>query len=85
MVITYELLKKLEKLEYFNNLLTSGIIPLNWIDYKMIFEFYTKELLKLSAGEITTARMKRQAKTNTAEEFSIGESSVYQIIKKMTS
>lgn len=79
----YELIKKLEQLDYFPQILTSGIIPMNWMDYKVIFEFYESELKKLSKGIEPTAKLKRLAKTHTADEFKIGESSVYQIIKKM--
>ena len=86
---TYELIKRLESLDYFPQILTSGIIPMNWIDYKVIYEFYISEIAKLNKGgkvtgqELRTA--KRTAKTYTADEFKIAESSVYRLIQKMES
>lgn len=72
---TYDLINKLEKLDYFNELLKSGLVPVNWIDYKVIYEFYKKER--------SNCKYRKQALTNTADEFSISERSVYLIIQKM--
>lgn len=84
----YQLIKKLEKLDFFKDLLSSGIIPVNWIDYKVIYEFYMNEVNILTLNKVMSSQelrsAKRTAKTITAEQFSIGESSVYQIIKKMS-
>ena len=79
----YELISKLEKLDYFNSLLKGGIIPVNWIDYKVIYEWYLNELKRLSPSGKPTPKIKRQAKSNTAEEYSISEVQVYRIIQKM--
>lgn len=78
---TYKLIKKLESLPYFNDLLKNGIIPTTWVDYKVIFEFYKAELEKLQRQSKKGA--KRQAKTNTAQEFGVSERSVYFILKKL--
>ncbi len=43
----YNLITQLEKLLNFNTLLTQGIIPINWIDYKVIYEFYCVEAERL--------------------------------------
>lgn len=75
MVTTYELIEKLEQLDYFNALLRQGIIPMNWVDYKVIYEFYTSERKK--------EKFKKQALTNTADEFNVSERTVYLIIQKM--
>ncbi len=72
---TYDLIEKLEKLDYFNDLLKSGIVPLNWLDYKVIFEFYKVERSR--------EKFKKQALTNTADEFNVSERTVYLIIQKM--
>lgn len=72
---TYDLINKLEKLDYFNDLLTSGILPSNWLDYKVIFEFYQKERERCDR--------RKKALTNTADEFNVSERTVYLIIQKM--
>lgn len=74
---TYDLIEKLEKLDYFNDLLKRGLVPLNWLDYKVIFEFYTAERKK--------QKFNKQALTNTAQEFNVSERTVYLIIQKMKS
>lgn len=85
---TYALIKKLESLDYFPQLITSGLFPMNWLDYKTIFEFYENEVKRLTLNKDLSAQelrqAKRTAKTITSEEFRIGESTVYQIIQKMT-
>ena len=70
----YELIVKLEKLDYFKDLLKQGIIPLNWTNYKQIYEFYQHEK-KHAKG--------KQLITNVSEKFKISERSVYAIIQKM--
>lgn len=82
-MFTYELITELEKLDYFPSLLKRGIIPVNWIDYKVIYEFYLKELDSLKVKGSASPKIKRQAKSNTAEEFSVSEVQVYRIIQKM--
>ncbi|TYP71487.1 hypothetical protein [Aquimarina intermedia] len=84
-MVAYELIKKLEKLPYYNNLLKSGVVPISWVDYKVIYEFYQKEIIRLIRGGFSQSKAKRQAKTNASEEFNIGESTVYWIVKKMKS
>lgn len=74
-MVAYELIKELEQLPYFNQLLKSGLLPINWIDYKVIYEFYLNELKVQDS--------KTQALTNTSTEFNISERSVYLIIQKM--
>lgn len=75
MITTHELIQKLEDLPYFNELLKRGLVPINWVDYKLIYEFYKVELKKEA--------MRKQALTNTADEFNVSERTVYLIIKKM--
>ncbi|WP_417867958.1 hypothetical protein [Xanthomarina gelatinilytica] len=79
----YDLINKLESLPYFNTLLKQGIIPMNWVDYKVIYEFYCSELERLKREKYRAGSIKRQAKENTAAEYSISERSVYLIIEKM--
>lgn len=79
----YELIQKLEKLDYFKELLKCGIVPMNWVDYKVIYEFYKSELIRLKSEKWRVSKIRRQAKFNTAEEFGISERSVYLIIQKM--
>jgi len=76
-ITTYKLLNKLESFSGFKELIKRGIIPVNWVEYKMIYEFHKMELKRLNGA-------KRQAKTNTAEEFKISERSVYLILEKMS-
>ena len=80
---THEILDELEKLPYFNSLLTSGIIPMNWMDYKVIFEFHEEEMKRLGNCKYQIKGYERQAKENTAKEFNVSERTVYAIIKKM--
>ncbi|UAB84346.1 hypothetical protein INR75_19685 [Zunongwangia sp. SCSIO 43204] len=70
----YQLLHKLENLPFYNKLFTTGIVPMIWLDYKLIYEFYLEEL---------KSQKKVQAITNTAEEFNLSERSIYSIIRKM--
>lgn len=74
-MVAYELIEKLESLPYFNELLKRGLVPINWVDYKVIYEFYQSELPKY--------KKRQQALTNTADEFDVSERSVYLIIQKM--
>jgi hypothetical protein len=83
-MVTYELIKKLETLPFFNDLLTSGIIPMNMIDYKVIFEFYNQELCQLSKSKYNK-NVKSQAQFNTATEYNISEKTVRNVVKKMKS
>lgn len=73
-MVVHELIKKLEELDYFPELLKSGIIPMNWVDYKVIYEFYLSEKQKTKGKQLIT---------NVAEEFSISERGVYLIVQKM--
>lgn len=79
----YDLINKLEELPYFNTLLKQGIIPMNWVDYKVIYEFYLSELEKLKREGLPKRTALRTAKTITADEYRIAESNVYKIIQKM--
>lgn len=79
----YDLINKLEELPYFNTLLKQGIIPMNWVDYKVIYEFYKCTLEQLTREGLPKRTALRTAKTITADEYSIAESSVYKIIQKM--
>lgn len=72
---TYKLLLRLEKLPYFNDLLLSGIVPVNVLDYKVIYEYYLVEC--------ENEEKKTQALTNTAIEFGVSDRTVYDIIRKM--
>ena len=74
MGVTYNLISKLEKLPYFNELLMQGILPLNWKNYKEIYEFYLIE---------KETEKGKQLITNVAENFNISERSVYLIVQKM--
>ena len=71
---TYELIEKLEKLDYFQELLKEGILPINLTTYKMIYDFYLQEKTKEKGKQLIT---------NVAEKFKMSERSVYLIIKKM--
>lgn len=73
-MVAYKLIKELEQLPYFKDLLKQGIIPLSWIDYKVIYEFYLRE----SENESGT-----QLISNVANEFNISERLVYKIVQKM--
>jgi DNA-binding MarR family transcriptional regulator len=73
-VSTYELIAKLSQLDYFKDLLKQGIIPLNWTNYKQIYEFYQEEKQHTKGKQLIT---------NVCEKFKISESSVYAIVKKM--
>lgn len=86
---TYELIKKLEELDFFSEILTAGIVSMNWIDYKVIYEHYGDEVkIHTKDGKLTgqeLRRAKRTAKTATADKFRVSESSVYKIIQGMES
>jgi len=73
-VRTYELIAKLSQLDYFKDLLKQGIVPVNWTNYKQIYEFYQQEKQHAKGKQLVT---------NVCEKFKISESSVYAIIKKM--
>lgn len=73
----YRLIQELEDEGKLNDLLSRGIIPINWIDYKLIYEYYQ--------GQADKEQKRMQAIANTAEEFNISERSVYVIIQKMRS
>ena len=70
----YELIAKLEQLDYFNDLLKQGIVPINWTTYKQIYEFYQQEKQHAKGKQLIT---------NVSEKFKISERSVYAIIQKM--
>ena len=84
-MVAYELLQKLEKLSYFNDLLKSGVVPVNWLDYKFIYEWYLDEVKRLKDSGLSATKSKVQARSNASEEFKIGESTVRWIIKKLRS
>jgi len=83
-MVAYELIQKLEKLDYFDQLLKGGIVPMNMIDYKVIYEFYMNDLKRLKSDK-WAKNIKGQAKSNTAEEFNITERMVWVIVKRMRS
>ena len=72
---TYELISKLQKLDYYKDLLKQGIIPMTVIDYKLIYEYYCKEKSR--------GIRHSEAITFTGEEFNLGDRSIYIIIKRM--
>lgn len=76
-MVKYELLSKLQKLPYYNELLKQGIVPLTLVDYKVIYEFYCREKASGTRGG--------QLITNVGEEFSIGDRMVYVVVKSMES
>lgn len=84
-MVAYDLIKELEKLPYFNDLLMKGVVAINWIDYKLIYDFYINEVEQLRAKGFSITKSKVQARYNTCEEFSIGESSMRWILKKLKS
>lgn len=73
-VTAYTLISKLEKLDYFNQLVMQGILPSNWKTYKEIYDFYLDEKEKEKGKQLIT---------NVAEKFNISERSVYLIVQKM--
>lgn len=83
MVSNYELIEKLEKLPFFNSLLKNGIIPINWMDYKSIYDFYNEQYKRLHLTGLTKPKARASAVTITADEYGITERTVYLIIKKM--
>ena len=74
MVTASTLISKLEKLDYFNELVMQGILPSNWKTYKEIYDFYLDEKEKEKGKQLIT---------NVAEKFNISERSVYLIVQKM--
>lgn len=73
----YELISALQRMDCFSQLLIKAILPMYWIDYKVIYEFYCQEKSK-DLGH-------SQVVTNTAEEYGISEKHVYKIKKRMES
>ena len=71
---TYELISKLEKLDYFHDLLRQGILPSNWSTYKTIYDYYLEEKENLKGKQLITT---------VADKFNISDRSVYLIIQKM--
>ncbi|WP_417873881.1 hypothetical protein [Xanthomarina gelatinilytica] len=80
---TYQSILLLEKLPYFNLLLQRGIIPITWMDYKVIYEFYLDQVEILIRDGFSVPKANRTANTITADEYNISESGVYKIIQKM--
>lgn len=77
MVSIYELITKLSKSENFDLLLKSGIVPVQYLDYKIIYEHYCKE----KAKGIRHA----DAIIYTADEFGCSESYIWKIKYKLES
>lgn len=77
MVSVYELLNKASKEENFKLMLKAGIIPIQYLDYKCIYEFYCKE----KARGIRHA----EAITFTAEEFGTSDNWIWKVKYKMES
>ena len=78
----YDLILKLEKLDYYTDLLKKDIIPSSLLDCKVIYEFYQNLIKEEQTGKINRT-IKRQAKKDTALEFGISERNVYHIIQKI--
>lgn len=77
MVTTYQLLCRLIKDDMFSHYVKAGIIPVEFIDYKLIYEFYTKE----KSREIRHS----EAITFTGEEFNKSDNWIWKIKYKMES
>lgn len=73
-MVAYELMKELEQLPYFKDLLKQGIVPMSWIDYKVIYEFYLVESKKETGIQLIS---------NVANEFNVSERLIYKIVQKM--
>lgn len=73
-MVAYKLIIELEQLPYFKDLLKQGIVPMTWIDYKVIYEFYLRESEKENGTQLIA---------NVAQEFNVSERLVYKIVKKM--
>jgi len=73
----YEIISKLQKQDIFTQLLNKAILPAYWIDYKVIYDFYSQEKSK--------GLPHSQVVTNTADEFNMSEKHVYKIKKRMES
>ena len=77
MVTTYQLICSLMKQENFTQMLKAGIIPIQWVDYKQIYEHYRQEYAR---GIRHT-----EAILYTADEFSVSENWVWKVKYKMES
>lgn len=84
-MVRYELLKKLQRHENWKELISSGIIPSQYVNYMEIYEAYVVEVDILVRGGLKQRKANRQANTNVASRFSMSESSLYLIVSKMTS
>lgn len=74
MGVIYELISKLEKLEYFKDLLKQGIISPNFSTCKEIYDYYLEERKRAKGKQLIS---------NVAEKYNISDRSVYRIIQKM--
>lgn len=84
-MVTHEIISKLQELKMFNQLVSCGVVPANWITYKEIFDFYVIERSRL-INRLTNKQMaKSQSITNTSLKFEMSEQSIYRIIRMMKS
>jgi len=72
--IIYNLLVKLQTLEYYNLLIDKKIVPSNWHTYKLIYEYYIEQRQTLKGKVLIT---------KIVDHFYISPRSVYAIIEKM--
>lgn len=83
-MIAYQLIKELEKLPYFNDLLKAGVVAINWVDYTLIYESYLEEVERLKSEEgYSNTKARVQSRSNMAEQFKISELTVKWIIRKL--
>lgn len=76
-VTVYQLINQLSKRDDFKLLMKSGIIPIQYLDWKVIYEFYTKERSR--------GIRHSEAITFTAEEFGKSDNWVWKVKYKMES
>lgn len=79
----YQIILKLEQLDYFPELIKKGIIPAIFIDYKVIYEYYLSQVPTLHKSEKLNRSHRRKAKVIAAEEFNLSEAQVYKIVRKL--
>lgn len=84
-MVAYELFKKLEKLDYFQDLLQTGIIPITWVDWKVAYEHFLQTQEEMVRKGTKLRNAKAQAITTTADQYRISESHLYKIINIMES
>ena len=73
---TYELIAKLSQLDYFKDLLKQGIVPINWTNYKQIYEFYQQEKQHAKGKQLVT---------NVCEKFKKAKAVSMRLLRKWRS